>query len=98
MTATSRAAATTQLRLLTVDLANRSAGDLVTGQDEIDFVDFAVVSFHVDRSESFAPAESFLSVEVYRSQRNIFAIERDVKLLVFRSRQLLVEITFQPLW
>jgi len=87
-----------QLRLLTVDLANRSASDLVTGQDEIDFVDFAVGGFHFHRFGSFVAAEFFLSVKVYRSQRNIFGIERDVKLLVFRGRQLLVEITFHSLW
>jgi hypothetical protein len=93
-----QAAATTRLRLLTVDLANRSAGDLVAGQDEIDFVDFPVDGFHVHHFGSFVAAEFFLFVKVYWSQRNIFAIERDVKLLVFRRRQLLVEITFHSLW
>ena len=98
MSATSRAAATTQLRLLTVDLGNRSARDPIAGQDEIDFVDFAVAGFHVHRFGSFVAAEFFLSVKVYRSQCNIFAIERDVKPLVIRRRQLLVEITFHSLW
>ena len=98
MSATSKAAATTQLRLLTGDLAKRSAGDLVAGQDEIDLVNFAVGGFHVHRFGSFVAAEFSPFVKVYRSQRNIFAIERDVKLLVFRRRQLLVEITFHSLW
>src|SRR5436853_2262065 len=84
-------------RRLAVDLTNRSAGHLVARQNEIDFVDFTVSAFHVDYGRGFVAAEFPLFVEFYRTQREIFSIQCNVKLLVFLRRQLLVEITFHAL-
>src|SRR6266446_1176193 len=77
-----------------VNFSDLSVSHYPAERDEIDFVDLAIDTLHVDRHRTLARTKLLLFVELNWSEGEILPVHGHMELMVFGIPDYVVEITF----